>query len=368
MKKIISVITVLGLSLSFFSTALAADTAYIGNTTAETSNLEQIQPDDFENANVSKYAWKALFKGIKWALVTADNAIYYRSPTIIDEGGNWVATSSGTISFGNGDGKYRRTKHTQKIDVTNNKLDAFAQASPTNWLSKITIFIENSSGEEVAGGQVTHNQHVYTSSNLPKSTYTAYYVFTGEKKWDCWLYRYDFSSSSSSSSTSVNDISANIEKGMVFNPATRKSYVIPSENFDTAALMSSTQSNTTLTGQELLKEFQDDELNCFVDNLKHYSVGDILYVKDVITNLEYNSDDDTTVMYFGNTEDGSFEWPFAGDLRERFEIGDELTFKFNIVEEYSTEEYIFESLDYFTESYDLMEKGTAAEIDTYLVR
>ena len=108
-------------------------------------------------------------------------------------------------------------------------------------------------------------------------------------------------------------------------------------------------------------------MNNYVNDLKNYSIGDSIYVKDIVSYLEYNADDDTTLMYFGSTEDSMCLWPFAGDLRERFNIGDDITFKFKVVEEYSTNKYTFESLDYYLESYALMDEGTAADINNYLV-
>ena len=78
-----------------------------------------------------------------------------------------------------------------------------------------------------------------------------------------------------------------------------------------------------------------------------------ILVKDVVYEVAYDSDKDVTTLQFGNTSEGSCEWPFAGDLRERIKVGDELTFKFKIVEEYATEDYTFETLNYFLDSYDL---------------
>lgn len=174
---------------------------------------------------------------------------------------------------------------------------------------------------------------------------------------------------------------------MVYNPVTQKSYIIPLEdgfgtlrsnalsfNLDTNNYIGSIGDFTTtvtdkvLTSQDLVNEFQDNKLNMSVNRLKNYNVGDTVYVRDTIADLVYDVDKDTTVMYFGQSEDSCFEWPFAGDLRKQFNIGDELTFKFSVVEEYSTNAYTFETLDYFLDSYDLMDEGTAANIDTYLMR
>lgn len=56
-----------------------------------------------------------------------------------------------------------------------------------------------------------------------------------------------------------------------------------------------------------------------------------------------------------------------GNLRERIKVGDELTFKFKIVEEYATEDYTFETLNYFLDNYDLLDNDSAADIDNYLL-
>lgn len=56
-----------------------------------------------------------------------------------------------------------------------------------------------------------------------------------------------------------------------------------------------------------------------------------------------------------------------GNLRERIKVGDELTFKFKIVEEYATEDYTFETLNYFLDSYNLLDNDSAADIDNYLL-
>ncbi len=52
--------------------------------------------------------------------------------------------------------------------------------------------------------------------------------------------------------------------------------------------------------------------------------------------------------------------------RCQINVNDELTF--NVVEEYATSGYSFETLDYFLESYDLIAEGAAANIEDYLVR
>lgn len=314
-------------------------------------------------ASVVQYFWKAAFIAAKWVVVKVDNTLFNRNPQIVNPGGNWVASSSGDVSFGNGNNDVRRVKFTTTVSNSHNHLDVFAQTGITGWLETITIFMENSSGNEVNGGQVTHNQHIYTSYNLPLDTYTTYYVCSSNQEWDCWIYRYDFSADYAKSTAAFDTPS--YASNMVYNPETQKSYIIPS---DTAVSSSrSATSDNILTAQDLVDEFYDDLQDCSVNRLKSFDVNDTIFVTDVVTDLKYDESTNTTKLYFGNTTNGSFSWPFAGDLRSQITVNDELTFKFCVVEEYATGKYSFETLDYFLESYDLIAKGTAANIQDYLV-
>lgn len=245
-------------------------------------------------------------------------------------------------------------------------LDVFAQTSVTGWLQKISIFIEDSRGREIKGGQVTHNQHLNTSKNLALGTYTTYYVYNNSRKWDCWIYQYDFRNSAKSTISSIHNETLDMDR--IYNPATNKSYVVPIDNGKTKSMKSFKENTRDLTAQELFDEFQDDKLNLSVNRLKNYNVGDEIYVKDIIVDLKYDKNTDVTEMHFGNTQDGAFVWPFAGDLRKKLKAGDIAKFKFKVIEEFATNDYTFETLDYFLESYDHMDTETIANIEDYIVR
>lgn len=353
--KIISLILAIVLSISCITPVMATDANTEEPDSTQCAPLYEIT----DPSGSGKYLWRAAFKVAKWILVKADNALFNRDPQIIDKGGNWMASSSGSVSFGNGPDDVRRVKFETTVSERYNHLDAFAQTGITGWLDTITIFIENSNGNEIHGGQVNDGQHILTSNDLPLDTYTTYYVYSSKRKWDCWLYRYDFTDDYTRSASSP-DITSN----MVYNPDTQKSYIIPSDS----VVQSKITKDGALTAQDLVNEFYDDQLNCSVHRMKNYNIDDTIYVTDIITNLQYDDSTDITTIYFGNTTDGSFFWPFAGDLRNQFAVNDELTFKFNVVEEYATNEYSFETLDYFLESYDLFKADTAANIEDYLVR
>ena len=366
-RKFVSFFLAMVMAVSCTVPAMAADVTADEVDSNESATLIA-EPNEFAEgeaapASVIQYLWKAAFMAAKWAVVKADNTLFNRDPQIINPGGNWVASSSGDVSFGNGDDDARRVKFTTTVSNSHNHLDVFAQTGITGWLDTITIFMEDSSGDEVYGGQVTHNQHIFTSYDLPLDTYTTYYVYSDNRDWDCWIYRYDFSADYARSAVSSDTPS--YASNMVYNPETQKSYIIPS---DTAVPSSrSAISDNTLTAQDLVDEFYDDQQDCSVNRLKSFDVDDTIFVTDVVTDLKYDESTNTTKLYFGNTTDGSFSWPFAGDLRSQINVNDELTFEFSVVEEYATDEYSFETLDYFLESYDLIAEGTAANIQDYLV-
>ena len=310
-----------------------------------------------------KYIWKAAFQIVKWVLIKGDNSFFNRSPEI-REGENWSASSSGSVAFGNGANDVRRVKFTTNVSTAHNHLSVFAQTSVTGWLEKISIFIEDRNGNEIAGGQVTHDQHVLTSYDLPLNTYTTYYVYNKNRNWDCWIYRYDFSADYLS--RTKNTTSGQVAD-MVYNPYTQKSYIIPSDFSSTSFRSRSRKNGNVLTAQDLVNEFYDRKLNCSVSRMKNYDIGDTVYVNDSVVDLEYDNANNITTIYLGNTTEGAFAWPFTGDLRNQIKVNDQLTFKFNVVEEYSTNEYSFETLDYLYESYGLINNNTAANINDYLV-
>ncbi len=180
---------------------------------------------------------------------------------------------------------------------------------------------------------------------------------------DCWIYRYDFSADYARSATPSNTPS--YASNMVYDPDTQKSYIISSDTAGPSCR--SVISDNTLTAQDLVDGFYDGQQDRSVNRLKSFDVGDTIFATDVVTDLKYNESTNITQLYFGNTTDGPFSWPFAGDLRSQISVNDKLTFEFNVVEEYSTDEYSFETLDCFLESYDLIAEGTAADIQDYLI-
>lgn len=114
------------------------------------------------------------------------------------------------------------------------------------------------------------------------------------------------------------------------------------------AVYGETFTNTAymMSVEELYDQFWDENLKTHVMRLKDYGVGDSIQVCDTISAVKYEPDKDRTILEF-LTKYGTAYWPFDGDLTEEYRAGDEVSFQFQVVKEYDTGSYIFESLDYF---------------------
>ena len=134
---------------------------------------------------------------------------------------------------------------------------------------------------------------------------------------------------------------------IVMTPDGNKQYTLPTDSVINAAY-GETFTNTAymMSVEELYDQFWDENLKTHVMRLKDYGVGDSIQVCDTISAVKYEPDKDRTILEF-LTKYGTAYWPFDGDLTEEYRAGDEVSFQFQVVKEYDTGSYIFESLDYF---------------------
>lgn len=348
-KNLVICALALGLSSTFYQPIQAAEP------TATASNV------------VSNQGWAYAFKAVKWVVTLIDNNSFYRTPVKAKPWGDFgVASSSGHVYFGPNSTEAKRVKFKNNVAVKYNTFDAFAETSVSGWLENLTIFIENSSGTQIAGGQVGHNQHVTTKFLTPKETYTTYYVYNKRRKWDCWIIRYDHRNNISGASTLTAQKKDGTTGDFVYNPLQKKHYLIPSYTKDLVSLYSKNGVNedSILTANELVDQFYDPQLKCSVNQLKNYNIGDNLFVEDNIVKTEYNRKHDYTTIYFGSEKD-PFIWYFKGDLRSAYPTGKKAKFKFKVVEEYSDGVHTFETLDLFKDSFNLKKSGQKPKIEDY---
>lgn len=115
---------------------------------------------------------------------------------------------------------------------------------------------------------------------------------------------------------------------------------------------------------ELSYQFYDEEYDTYVNDLKDYTVGDVVYFKDRIKNMIYNESENSTTFEFDDNG-YTIEWKFNGNLMNDYHVNDFLELKFNVVQDYSSNGYIFENIDYIHDGWNL--NNSYPNIDDYLV-
>mgnify|MGYP001198471124 FL=1 len=168
------------------------------------------------------------------------------------------------------------------------------------------------------------------------------------------LYNYNASGGSTKSNT----------EGVVTSDNTQF-YLIPSANRD--GISTITKKSTYSVG-ELYDQFYDSQLDDFVYSLKDASINDIVYVSDIINEIYYDAEHERTIFEF-ITQFGVAKWPFDGNLTLKYSKGDTIKFKFEVVNEYSTERIKFENIDYFKKAYaKLDDKAITLNINDYIAK
>lgn len=326
------------IALTLCLTLLTSNVCYASNSTeysALTLNTNQSE----------KASWTATIKALKWILVKADGKLFYRKPNSSSTSSS-VTTSSGTVVYGK---DAQRTKFVFNIDAKK-QLDLWAQTNFSNWTGKITIFVENSSGKQVAGKNVTHNQHIFTT--VPAGKYSCYYVGPNKQKWDSWL--------------NIANTSKNISKdSIIINHKNNKSYIIPSNTHKTNL---SLKNHNVLDASQLDTEFYDEFLGTYVNMTKHFNVGDNIIFEDTIDNIEYIPNENKTVFKFNMKNGDELSFPFSNNLTKDFSVGNKIRLNFKVSEEFKNNDIAFQNLNYILEVQNGLNSNIYPNINDYLLK
>lgn len=237
------------------------------------------------------------------------------------------------------------------------------RAIPVDVFSKMALILSNSRGTTVK--TITANSNQYLIYDLKKSdpvgTWKAQFISTDKWKWQNY---YFMSLGTRSRAATQGAIGSTLHYGQ--GDDNRVYY--SSENSATVQRRSGEEG--VLSVSQLNSQFLDIDGES-VDDLKDYSIGDIVRIRDVARKVTYDPDLDRTGFSFDiqtvASDESEVQWWFDGDLTSRFAPGDTLMFNFEVVAVGQSTGRSFESLDFF-ETVFSSDDGASPSIDNYLVK
>lgn len=178
------------------------------------------------------------------------------------------------------------------------------------------------------------------NSQAYEGLYRATYSTTETETWSTQVTLYD-----NYAPTTRNQMNDDI----IIDWQNNKYYTIPSETHMVKERyrQHSIRNNNTMTVGELYNEFWDESLSDFVYSVKSYDAGDEIIISDVIKDISYDEEKNRSVLEF-ETEYGMACWPFDGNLLSQFKAGDRVAFEFQVVNEFASQGYTFENINYFS--------------------
>ncbi len=364
MKKIIGMILTLCIAICSISSSV---NAMENGTSKELEVLHEENFFDSENtlprASSTWIDWAAT--AIKWIIYKIDNAVYNVSASK-EIGSNYVKVSSGSIEYNNGtngSSSYIDINARSPYNSSGNPDMSISLATSCSFLTGLTdvmaVTLTNPSGSYVIN--TTLGMNGITAYGIKKAsaqgTYRATYAVTKNQKWTTSATIFD-ANTPTKSSFDINN------QNMVIDWNDNKYYYIPTNDETVSTFVLSNKD--ILDVDELYEQFWDSKLNKYVYDLKNYVVGDNLIVSDSIKDITYDSEKKRTILEF-DTRRGTAYWPFDGNLLSQYNVGDQVTFAFSVVQAYASKSYVFESLDYFQHAEDkLYDSSINVNITDYL--
>lgn len=295
--------------------------------------------------NVEAGAGLSFAKTALWYILKkASTAYYSRSPSI-EVGDNYVRSSTGSIYFNQGD-----TGAAAKVSVSlpwsRMAVDVHVSTDPLNLFDKISIILTTPDGKrDVINKSISSGQLASYNSASPYGTYQLRFVENDASKWTCYYTLYDFNYVPRSGVRKAVSTEGNVIKYIVTEDNTKIYTIRSNYQKNDFRTFDDKDKNEVLSIIELSNQFFDEVTQTYVNDLKDYDINDIIYFQDKIKSIKYNESENSTSFIFDN-KDYSTEWKFNGNLSDLYQVNDIIKLKFKIVEEYSSNGYIFENIDY----------------------
>ena len=361
LKKIISLILLITIITqnTIFSLASNTDTEEI--VANQTVNVENMS--DARDIN-----WKAWIAKALWYIAKAGSSAFYSSQPIKDETTQRVHLTTGAKTFNSGDIGSScyidipvESSYPVNMDITLTASTDFVNS----FFGKIAVVLRTPSGVEPIDGTLGHNgmtaYEIKSSGQL--GTYRARFTTTNKEKWNCGIILYNYNATGTYAML-IDDNGK--EKDIIINEDKQMYYIIPSDRHLENRIYYSEDSQE-YSVSNIYELYYDEDMKDFVYNFSNVSIGDKLKVTDTIKDVSYDSSNNRTIFKF-DTRFGEAIWPFDGDLTHQYSAGEEVSFIFEVVKEYQTDNYTFENLDYFQMAREKLDNADIAlNIDDYIV-
>lgn len=277
-------------------------------------------------------------------------------------GPNSIEVNSGTIGFNDKDSGYGASiKHDVEIDRTSEQISTFAQTDPFNMIlnKKISVIITDSNNNDVVSKTVTHGQYVLHNPSRT-GTHTVRYVTQEKLKWDIYITLRNWQINPSAvNNLTVLGVDGKEIPALLING---KIYVYPSDSHQNSfEKFKKSYNENFLSLADLQDQVYDNEIKRTVSNFRDFNIGDSIYFADAISSLRYDLNNNYTLFGFEDKEGYISEWIFEGDLTTKYNVGDTLKLKLNVVEDTNG----FETID-LIKNFQASE-GIAESIEKYLI-
>lgn len=322
----------------------------IASSLSETINQVDGEENTSDNITIqNKNLWETYLNAVFEITGAVSNYFYYAPAKRAEIPGAYGATT-GTIAYTNNN-PFAET--TVNFKDYYDSIYAFGKVAPGNFNKKIGIAIYRASNwTRVAGNNVYSGEGV-TAGRMSSGEYKIIYNIHDPIKWDLGVF-YFINTPPCTQCIPLEEpqpyaIEDKQNNALLENYSYNNTvFTIPQQEAFKNNNTKSKPKKSVLTINDLLNDMFDEELQEYVHSLKSFNTGDSIIVSDTITDIYYDSDNQTTSFGFDyldkmDSEISKVYWEFVGDLRNQFSIGDSVSFKTEVV--YIDRDLNLESLD-----------------------
>lgn len=339
-KKIIGLSVASMLSTTFF---MGVGVPSVNASEINNSNQDYTEiSDEVQVGSRATVPWatvlKYFYKGAWYGLNKVTNNYYSIKPSASGTSSS-ISLTPGTIAYNTGsNGGISQIDF--KVAGTSGSVVVYANtdALGTVTLKKINLSISKGSSLKASKSANAGQWLIHRPSST--GNYYARYTTTEKRKWTPYIIyntsiTHGLGVGGSKSLVEKETIETNLVSTEIGN------YIKPSrEHYEGFAF----DLSDVLTLKELDNEFYDETLQTSVYSMKHFSVGDVVKVRDTITKVTYNSETDESELYFETREE---PLQFKGNLVGKYKEGDNLNLTFKVKS--LDEKYNLYAIDYLAD-------------------